>query len=124
MKSREKEKEQRERELEKKARAQADQCKYLINMPFQGVILQSFVLLCHMIGTNKVTFVTFLSVVALEEQKSNLSRELSALKHTYSKVRHRYLERLLLHRQFFITTLNNIQLFIALFLTYYSYSAL
>lgn len=30
----------------------------------------------------------FLAVVALEEQKANLGRELSTLKHTHSKVRY------------------------------------
>lgn len=78
MRGRDKERERRERDLEKKAREQADQCEYS-NINSGNLTAETKI-------TTDDAFCCF-AVVALEEQKANLSRDLSALKHTHNKVR-------------------------------------
>lgn len=94
MRAREKEREKRERELEKKAREQADQCESLWIKPF--TLLPSLCLsrlLKHWHDVYKCTFKIysyhlFFVVMALEDQKANLTRELTSIKHTHNKVCH------------------------------------
>ncbi|TSK34831.1 C-Jun-amino-terminal kinase-interacting protein 4 [Bagarius yarrelli] len=76
MRGRDKEREKRERDLEKKAREQADQGKPTVTtcMRFGAGEPQQF------------WVVLFCSVGALEEQRASLTKELSTLKNTHSKL--------------------------------------
>lgn len=92
MRGREKEREQRGRELEKKARQQADQCEYS-NIYFDKQDIsrtcQIFMYLsCAFHYVKSPATCYFLPVVALEEHRANLNRELSTLRHTHNKVRY------------------------------------
>lgn len=97
MRGREKEREQRERALEKKARQQADQCGYLNTSGMLATCSHlSFFNVSLFCIASLDTFeicgyiMCFLPVVALEEQRANLNRELSTLRHAHNKVRHGY----------------------------------
>lgn len=82
MRGREKERERRQRDLEKKAREQADQCEcYNVNYN------KSRLSLTNSSSLDRFLMLCFLPVVALEEQRANLNRELSTLRHTHNKVR-------------------------------------
>lgn len=96
MRGREEERERRQRALEKKAREQADQCEYLkVNCDKQHIFhtFQAFSFYSsftcfsfHRSVLNLQMHAIFLAVVALEEQRANLNRELSILRHTHNKV--------------------------------------
>lgn len=94
MKGREKERRQREKELEKKARQQADQREYI--SPNSSTASHLLRLCCalneaflfvKLLLQSAAERCVFLPVVAVEEQRASLSRELSSLRHTHSKVR-------------------------------------
>lgn len=93
MKGREKERDRRARELEKKAREQADQREYLNSDCDEKYFLISLYLFFASHQQIQNIFNAWLHVsfmfpvVALEEQKANLNRELSTLRHTHNKVR-------------------------------------
>lgn len=102
MRAREKEREKRERELEKKAREQADQRESLQSLLSVSVHVREFInqyqtnvadavfvmssLLHFMI--QYVFVFWFILVLALDEQKASVTRELNSLKHTHNKVHH------------------------------------
>lgn len=90
MKGREKERERRARDLEKKAREQADQCEYRNIVVIFSSFIFAFPLRAFQDSSSMFycfVFLLFCAVVALEEQRANLNRELSTLRHTHNKVR-------------------------------------
>lgn len=86
MKGREKERDRRARELEKKAREQADQSEYL-NSDSLYLFFASHQQIQNIFNARLLVSFIF-PVVALEEQRANLNRELGTLRHTHNKVRY------------------------------------